>query len=414
VSDTIAVRMSDAGKRYTKYEDNPMLITAALQLRTRTRRSKLWAVRHVDLEVPQGECFGVIGRNGSGKSTMLSMLAGVTAPSEGAVAIRGRVAPLISVGVGFHPELTGRENVYVNATILGLLRNEIDAKLEEIVDFAEIENFIDTPVKFYSSGMVVRLGFSVAVQARPDVLLVDEVLAVGDVAFQAKCGDQIKRIRDVGTTVVVVSHNLNMVRQMCARAMLLHEGEVKFSGETPDAITLYHDILNETREPEDDPARQKVLSGVAEITGLELLNSAGEVTGFVKAGEEVALRVEAKFDQAVEDPVVGLIVATASGSPVYYDDSHDRHPGQVVAGGSLSCLLKLRADFPTGTYSVTVTLRSGFAGPQLSITKPLSFYVDGRPLVHGVADFRVQFELSSSAPRSETDAVLQRRGQPDP
>lgn len=405
----IAVRLTDTGKRYTKYDDNPMLITAALRLRTRTRRSQLWAIRHVDLEVPEGECFGVIGRNGSGKSTLLQMLAGVTAPTEGRVAVRGRVAPLISVGVGFHPELTGRENVYVNGTILGLQRREIDAKLEEIIDFAEIEKFIDTPVKFYSSGMVVRLGFSVAVRSRPDVLLVDEVLAVGDIAFQAKCAERMKEIREVGTTVVVVTHNLNMVRQMCSRAMLLHDGEVKYSGDTAEAISRYHAILDETREPEDDPTAQQVVGGIARISHIAVLDAAERPTGLVTAGEAIAFQVEADFDGPVEEPVIGLTIRTATGTPVYYDDSHDLRPGAVPAGGTLSCRLHLRADFPTGTYTVDFALRSGWAGPVLSVSQPVSFYVDGRPMVHGVADFRVRFDLTPSGPGETVDATTQQQ-----
>src|SRR5690242_6134829 len=164
------ITLDNVGKRYTKFEDAPMLVSAALRFRARTKRSQLWAVRNVSLEVAAGECIGVIGRNGSGKSTLLQMVAGVTAPTEGRVAVRGKVAPLISVGVGFHPELTGRENVYVNAAILGLPRRETERRFDAIVDFAEIEDFIDTPVKFYSSGMYVRLGFAVATQVDPDVL----------------------------------------------------------------------------------------------------------------------------------------------------------------------------------------------------------------------------------------------------
>lgn len=403
----VAVRLDDTGKRYTKYEDNPMLVTAALRLRAGTRRSQLWAIRHVDMEINEGECFGVIGRNGSGKSTLLQMLAGVTAPTEGRVAIRGRVAPLISVGVGFHPELTGRENVYVNGTILGLRRTEIDAKLEEIISFAEIAKFIDTPVKFYSSGMVVRLGFSVAVQSRPDVLLVDEVLAVGDIAFQAKCAQRMKEIRDVGTTVVVVTHNLNMVRQMCARAILLHDGEVRYSGDTAEAIARYHTLLDESREPENDSTVEQIVPGVARISTYELLDATGHPAGMVSAGDEISFRVQSHFDQAVEDPIIGLTIETATGTPVYYDDSWDVHPGAVPAGGELSCRLHLRADFPTGTYLVSFTLRAHWAGQILAVSPPMSFYVDGRPIVHGVADFHVRFDMTSSGAKPVDSASEQ-------
>src|SRR5207302_5234688 len=201
-------------------------------------------------EVQSGECIGVIGRNGSGKSTLLQMVAGVTSPTEGTVRVRGRIAPLVSVGVGFHPELTGRENVYVNGTILGLTRAEIDRRFDSILDFSGIHAFIDTPVKFYSSGMFVRLGFAVAVEATPDVLLVDEVLAVGDVAFQLKCFRRMAEIREQGTTVVVVSHNLNAIRQLCDRALVLHDGTMRHDGDVDDGIGIYHSLLGEFSDPE--------------------------------------------------------------------------------------------------------------------------------------------------------------------
>ncbi len=237
-----AIELTDAGKRYVKYEDRP-LVAASLNYLLRTRRRQLWAIRNVNLAAARGECLGIIGRNGAGKSTMLRMLSGVTAPTEGSVTIRGRLAPLIAVGVGFHPELTGRENVYVNGTMLGLTRDEVDARFESILDFAQIGRFLDTPVKFYSSGMFVRLGFAVAVEANPDILLVDEVLAVGDIAFQVKCFDRMMEIRQSGTTVLVVSHNLHAIRMMCDRTAVLEHGELRFDGDTSDAIGLYHDLL---------------------------------------------------------------------------------------------------------------------------------------------------------------------------
>src|SRR5579875_711372 len=220
-----AVELRGVGKRYTKYVDTPMLVTSALRLRAGHRRDRLWALRGVDLDVEDGESFGVIGRNGSGKSTLMMLVGGITAPTEGSLRVWGRVAPLISVGVGFHRELTGRENIYVNGTVLGLTRRQIDRRLDAIVDFAEVEQFIDTPVKFYSSGMFVRLGFAVAVHADPDVLIVDEVLAVGDLAFQVKCYERMNEIRSRGTTVVMVSHHLGAVRRMCERVRCCTTGD---------------------------------------------------------------------------------------------------------------------------------------------------------------------------------------------
>src|SRR5436309_9699332 len=188
-----------------------MLLRSLLPF-ARPERSELWALRDVDLTLGQGDVLGVIGRNGAGKTTLLRLLAGVTRPTTGEVEIRGRVAPLISVGVGFHPEMSGRENVYVNGMLLGLTRREVDARLEEIVAFAELEDFIDTPVKFYSSGMFMRLGFSVAVHSDPNILVVDEVLAVGDMAFQAKCLERMRSLQQKGTSIVVVSHSMGTIR----------------------------------------------------------------------------------------------------------------------------------------------------------------------------------------------------------
>ncbi|MHB8467786.1 MAG: ABC transporter ATP-binding protein, partial [Acidimicrobiales bacterium] len=243
---TPQISVEGVGKRFVKYEDTPTIV-GRIPWPGRTRRSTLWALRGATFDVAPGESVGVIGRNGSGKSTLLRMLAGVTAPTEGRVRIAGRVAPLIAVGVGFHPELTGRENVYVNGTVLGLAKDEIDARFDDIVRFAEIKPFIDTPVKFYSSGMFVRLGFAVSVLAEPDVLLVDEVLAVGDINFQLRCFDRMAELQARGTTIVVVSHNLNAVRNMCRRTIVIHDAEMRFDGETNDAISLYHDLLAEPR-----------------------------------------------------------------------------------------------------------------------------------------------------------------------
>src|SRR5580698_1666694 len=260
-----AIELTGVGKRYTKYVDTPMIITSALRFRPQTRREKLWAVRGVDLTLEDGEVVGVIGRNGSGKTTLMSMVAGITAPTEGTVKVWGRVAPLISVGVGFHRELTGRENVYVNGTILGLTRKQIEQKFDEIVAFSEVEAFIDTPVKFYSSGMFVRLGFAVAAHCDPDVLIVDEVLAVGDLAFQIKCFERMTQIRERGTTVLMVSHALPVIRRMSQRVLLMHQGEPQFLGDPEKAIGLFHELLHSQEEIEVDSSGLRFEPKVIEI-----------------------------------------------------------------------------------------------------------------------------------------------------
>ena len=395
-----AISLRGVGKRYVKYDDAPMLLTAAL--RARTRRSALWALRGVDLEVAAGERVGVVGRNGAGKSTLLQLLAGVTAPTEGVVRVTGRVAPLISVGVGFHPELTGRENVYVNGTILGLTRSQIDARFDEIVDFAEVEDFLDTPVKYYSSGMYVRLGFSVAVQAEPDVLVVDEVLSVGDLPFQMKCADRMAQIAASGSTVVVVSHNLNAVRLLCDRALLVADGQVVAVGPTGAVIERYHESL--ARPAKDDGGAG---TGSGRMSALRLLGPDGRPTTTVRAGQQVTLSFEVAFDHGASAVVPGISVMTEDGDPVYSDSALAAPVASVEPGGSVRCEVRLRASLPTGRYKVVAGAVTGIysgpragarmgsaAGGRATTSAPLLFWVNGRDTVGGRADLEGSFSVA--------------------
>lgn len=379
------IELQGAGKQYTKYEDAPMLLNRLLEYRPgRSRRSKLWAIRGVDLAVESGETVGVIGRNGSGKSTMLRMLAGVTAPTEGLVAVRGRVAPLIAVGVGFHPELTGRENVYVNGTILGLTRTEIDRRFDEIVDFAEIEAFIDTPVKFYSSGMFVRLGFSVAVAAQPDILLIDEVLAVGDYAFQSKCFARMDELRAAGATVLVVSHNLNIVRNLCARTLLLHDGAPVYLGDTDEALSKFHGLLDDDGLSDSDGA------SVTNVR-VSMHDPEGGETHHIKAGSEVTLRISATAVRRLERPRF-FVVIEGAGNVIYTDsDFVSGGHGPVEPGEPLECEVHLVARFPTGSYSVRGGVVWGDREADRRPSPVIDFYVSGRSLVHGLADLEASF-----------------------
>jgi ABC-type polysaccharide/polyol phosphate transport system ATPase subunit len=222
----IDVRLDDVWKQY--------------RLGTGRKADAFWALREVDLQVPRGTSIGVIGRNGAGKSTLFKLLAGITAPTRGRIVIEGRLAALIEVGSGFHPELSGRENVFLSGAILGMRRREIAAKLDRIVAFAGVERFIDTPVKWYSSGMYVRLGFAIAAHLEPDVLLVDEVLAVGDAEFQVKCLERIREMQSQGTTNLFISHDLSAVERLCDRAILLEAGTIVESGVARDVVASYH------------------------------------------------------------------------------------------------------------------------------------------------------------------------------
>ena len=399
-----ALRLSNAGKRYVKYEDVPTLIGWAKRVGQRSRRGELWAVRNLDLDVAPGETVGIVGRNGAGKTTTLQMLAGVTAPTEGIVAVRGRVSPLIAVGVGFHQELTGRENVYVNGTVLGMTRREIDGLFDEIVAFAELENFIDTPVKFYSSGMLVRLGFSVAIAAHPDVLLVDEVLAVGDLPFQIKCFERIDQIRASGTSTVVVSHNLNAVRHLCSRVMVIDHGVPKFVGPTSEGISAYLEILDEGEAANADDSEIPIRIGHA-----ELVDASGAATVHMNAGDEAIVRAEVEILRPVSHPypVFSVEIHTDTGLLVYQEGTFegviDPNGRRFEVGERVSCSARFRAKLPSGTYSAQATVSWGPGEDLVKKSQPFLFYVDGRnPLLFGVADLGASFDVIDAAGRVVT------------
>src|SRR5436309_1387809 len=213
---------------------------------------EFWAVNDVSFTVPRGEALGIIGPNGSGKSTILKLLSGILRPDRGTYSVKGRLSALIEVGAGFHPDLTGRENVYLNGSILGMTRKEINAKFNKIVEFAGVEEFIDTPVKRYSSGMAVRLGFAVSAFVEPDVMLVDEVLAVGDIEFRNRCMNRMNKMLRNGVTMILVSHNLNEVRNLCAKTLMLYKGEVLMEGPSQKVLEKYHQTMGEKIRIEQD------------------------------------------------------------------------------------------------------------------------------------------------------------------
>lgn len=390
-----AIRVAGVGKRYVKYEDTPMLLTRALKLGRRTRRSSLWALRNASFDIERGEAVGVIGRNGSGKSTLLRMLAGVTSPTEGSVTVRGRVAPLISVGVGFHPELTGRENVYVNGTVLGLEKRTIDARFDDIVAFAGLADFIDTPVKFYSSGMFVRLGFAVSVFAEPDVLLVDEVLAVGDVGFQLQCYERMQEIQRSGTTIVVVSHNLNAIRGMCPRSLVVHNGAIDTDAPTPEAITRYHDLLA-LPSPDEAPHDGLRIDPKGVVEEFDLFDGSGAVTGHVRAGEDVTFAMRVRFTHDVDAPLVGLNIMSETGVLVYTDTPSWLGEGFYPAGTTATFTASLKPRLAAGSYSAQMGLSASDGTLLAPAPEPIFFFVDGRGTVGGVADLNATFDVKPS------------------
>jgi len=239
-----AVEFENVTKRFELHEGRSLREFVPLLFKKRAFSPPFYALNDVSMRIEPGETVALIGRNGSGKSTALKLMAGVMAPTEGRVFVAGRISPLIELGAGFHPDLTGRENVVLNASILGLSGREVSQRMQQIVDFAELWDFMDTPVKRYSSGMYTRLGFSVAIHSDPDILLVDEVLAVGDTSFQEKCLDKMQEFKRQGITIVVVSHSPELVEQFCERAIWLDHGKVVDQGPAPQLIKAYIDSVH--------------------------------------------------------------------------------------------------------------------------------------------------------------------------
>jgi lipopolysaccharide transport system ATP-binding protein len=257
----------------------------------RKRSDSFWALRDVSFEVKDGEVLGIIGRNGAGKSTLLKILARVTAPSQGEARVKGRIASLLEVGTGFHPELTGRENIYLNGAILGMTKSEIRSKFDEIVAFSEVEEFIDTPVKRYSSGMHVRLAFAVAAHLEPEILIVDEVLAVGDAAFQKKCLGKMKDVAGEGRTILFVSHNMVSMENLCSHAILLQSGRITESGPAVEVIQRYLEATKSLSETSLVDRKDRRGAGGIRVTRIEILDQQGQPASYLASGESVIFRL---------------------------------------------------------------------------------------------------------------------------
>jgi len=323
----VVVKVDDVSKRFVIRKDNSLkerLVT--LGRAGRRHREDFWALRDVSLEIRAGQTVALIGHNGSGKSTLLKVIGGIIDPSGGSVARRGRIAALLELGAGFHPDLTGRENVFLNASILGLSREQTEARFDDIVAFSGISEFIDTQVKFYSSGMYVRLAFAVAVHTDPDVLLVDEVLAVGDEAFQRKCLDKIRSFQQEGRTIVLVTHSLSQVQELADRAILLNHGEVVADGDPVAAVAAFRDILEQRRQSEAD-VQAAVHTGAADDEVSRVRDGhvhyataraiGRDVGDDVQPGDDLLISVVVSHDAGIDDWVCAVQIDNTLGAVVY-------------------------------------------------------------------------------------------------
>ena len=343
-------------KNFRLYHERNQFLKAAILRGRRARYEEFWALRDLSFEVPTGQTFGVIGSNGSGKSTLLKCLAGILVPDRGQVTTHGRVSALLELGAGFHPELSGRENVFLNGAILGLKKDEITARFDDIVEFAGLADFIDTPVKNYSSGMFVRLGFAVAANVEPDVLLIDEVLSVGDEAFQRKSAERIERFRREGRTIVFVSHGLGQVEQLCEQVAWIDHGELKMVGPAADVISAYRGDSHDAA-PDPDEIGSRWGSGEIQISSVELLDSTGNPVTHPRTGDALNIVVHLSAHAPVQDTVLVARIDELGGHTVWRSSS--RRNG--VSIGRIDGSADVTLGFPTlplleGTYELTLAI----------------------------------------------------------
>jgi lipopolysaccharide transport system ATP-binding protein len=327
----------------------------------------LWALRDVTFQVSPGESLGILGHNGAGKTTLLKLLSEITYPTQGAVRVRGRLGTLIELGAGFHPEMTGRENVYLNGVILGMTRAEVNRRFESIVDFAGIGRFIDTPVKRYSSGMYVRLAFAVAVHVNPAILLIDEVLAVGDIGFRARCYRRMAELRKNGTTIVLVSHDVYAIRDTCDRALLIWEGQLQADGCPDSVISAYLARMqsigteptthcNLTIDPTGAMSFIKPETAAARITSVALKSAAGHRVEAVASGQKLYIEIGYSAHEEIEQPIFRIDFYRSDGLYTGFSTAYDHTSLSAITGDGTMCLCINNLFVPPDIYSISVVI----------------------------------------------------------
>jgi lipopolysaccharide transport system ATP-binding protein len=337
LSGNTAVTIEHVSKSFRIYAERNQSLKSAVLRHKRATYEDFWALKDVSLEIPEGSAFGLMGHNGSGKSTLLKCIARILQPNDGSIRTRGRLAAMLELGSGFHPELTGRDNVYLNGSILGMTKLEIDRKFEAITEFAGVGAFIDQPVKNYSSGMYVRLGFSVAIHVEPEILLVDEILAVGDMQFQARCAEKFADFKQQGRTVVVVSHGLGDLRTFCDTAAWLDHGRLIDVGPAARIVDEYIESGHQAREVEGGGTRHG--SGEIEVSRIELLGGSAEpgAEPEYRTGDPLTIRLHYRTTSAVTRPVFGVSINTIEGVHVWSHHTLDAGfvPGKLSGHGSI-------------------------------------------------------------------------------
>lgn len=376
------IELRDLGKRYrlgehhgegTDLRESAARLVARMRGRASPVRSEIWSLRHVTLDVCEGEALGLVGSNGAGKSTLLKIISSITAPTEGSSRTRGRIGSLLEVGTGFHRELTGRENTFLNGAILGMSRREVANRLDDIVEFAGLHEFLDTPVKRYSSGMYLRLGFAIAAHLEADILLVDEVLAVGDSDFQRRCLGKMSEIGQSGRTVVFISHNMESVARLCSKAVWLDKGQVRAVGPTSDVVGEY------TRSASANTAQISLTrdhSRPAQIMSLALVDADGRPLSVLNTWTESFIQVVVVVGEASVGLDVGVQVHTSSGLNLLDEYVLERHSTDIGQPGTYQLRMSLPPVLPPGEYTLGAWLGTSYEEFE-RLEHAVSFLVEG-------------------------------------
>ena len=411
-----AIEVKNVKKKFKVYFDKGSQLKERILFRNRNRYEERWVLDDVSFEVKQGEAIGLIGHNGCGKSTTLKLLTRIMYPDSGSIELRGRVSSLIELGAGFHPDMSGRENIYTNASIFGLTKKEIDERLDDIIEFSEMEPFLDNPVRTYSSGMYMRLAFSVAINVNADILLIDEILAVGDVNFQAKCFNKLREIKAQGTTIVIVSHSMGQIEQICDRSIWIHEGKIKAEGNPREIDKDYLDFMGQKRQEIAEQSQKKDEAKTIVVEEIETRAEAEEKKRWgngrarfrevcmsgkqsdrqrVFATEEsVKIRMNYKVKQKVQDAVFGIGIFRDDGVQCYGTNTRIEQfkrfdldkDGEVVVNIEKLSLLP-------GKYTLDVAIESDMATPVDYFRQAYSFEVYSSLTDVGVFRMEHQWEV---------------------
>ena len=352
-----AIVVEHVSKNFRLYRERNRYIKSAVLRGRRARYEEFWALNDVSFEVEHGATVGLIGSNGSGKSTMLKCLTGIYRPDKGRITTDGSLAALLELGAGFHPELSGRENIFLNAAILGMSKKEAERQFDSIVEFAGLDRFIDTPVKNYSSGMTVRLGFSIASHVEPDILLIDEVLSVGDQAFQRKSTDRIEQFRREGKTIVVVSHSLTSIQQLCKEVIWLEKGKIRQRGPAADVIANYTGESYDVHAQQDAEHRERWGTGAAHITSLRLLDGQGNVSERMATNAPAKVVMDITPAEKLHSPTVRLTITRVDGTVVWSGTSQNSRPPLGLLGEQASLEVSIeRMPLLEGSYFLSAAI----------------------------------------------------------